>query len=103
MFSKIINSIKKAFSEPVQNEIYYKHLLDFFESKKIEFEEKYEEKINLEIKNIKVKLRAFNKDLMTLSQKNPDSKLPQITQDKIKDSIIDFVSEAKKLIKKINI
>lgn len=103
MFTKIINSIKKIFSEPVQNEIYYKQLLDFFESKKIEFEEKYEEKINLEIKNIKTKLRAFNKDLMALSQKDPDSKLPQVTQDKIKDSIIDFVSEAKKLIKKINV
>jgi len=102
MLSKLIKSIKEMFNETEHQKIYFKHLLDLLETKNIETQEKQEEKIKLELKNTKNKLRAFNKDLMTLSQKKPSDNLPESTKDKITDSIVDFISESKKLIKNLN-
>ncbi|MBN2880717.1 hypothetical protein JXM83_01570 [Candidatus Woesearchaeota archaeon] len=101
MFNKIVNAIKNLITNEECHEIHYKDFREWFENKKTEFYEDYEEKTNLEIQNLKNKLRAFNKDLMSLSQKKISDKYPENTKHKINDSIIDYVGESKQFIKKI--
>jgi hypothetical protein len=99
MVFEFVDSIKRFFLKNQHQEIKYNELDAFLENKKVSILAEIESKEKEEILKLNDVIKVANAQIVTLSQKKPKEELEEQEKDKVRDAIVDFVNESRKVLK----
>lgn len=94
-----VDSIKKFFIKNQQIEIYYADLDKFLKEKKDAITHQIEGSAKDEISSLNDIIKSANNGIVAISQKRPREDLDEAERDKVRDSIVDYVNETRKVLK----
>lgn len=94
-----IDSIRNFFVKNQHIDIYYADLDKFLKEKHDAISHQIEGSAKDEISALNEIIKAANTSIVAISQKRPDESLEEAERDKVRDAIVDYVNETRKVLK----